>query len=133
MSVAVVLLIGTFFFFILIKMPIVYAIGVSSIITTVYLGLPLQTVAQNMVKGINVFALLAVPFFILSGEIMGAGGIALRLIKLSNALIGWMRGGLAMVNILASMFFGGISGSSTADTSALGSIIIPLMKKEGYD
>jgi len=133
MSVAAVLLIGTFFFFILIKMPVVYAIGASSIITTIYLSLPLETVAQNMVKGINVFALLAVPFFILSGEIMGAGGIAIRLIKLSNALIGWMRGGLAMVNILASMFFGGISGSSTADTSALGSILIPIMKKEGYD
>ncbi len=133
MSVAVVLLIGTFFFFILIRMPVVYAIGASSIITTIYLGLPLETVAQNMVKGINVFALLAVPFFILSGEIMRAGGIATRLIKLSNALIGWIRGGLAMVNILASMFFGGISGSSTADTSALGSILIPIMKKEGYD
>jgi len=133
MTIAAIILIGTFFFSILIKMPIVYALGISSIITTIYLGLPLETIVQNMVKGINVFALLAVPFFILAGQIMGAGGIATKLINLARALVGWMRGGLAMVNILASTFFGGISGSSTADTSALGSILIPSMKKEGYD
>jgi tripartite ATP-independent transporter DctM subunit len=90
-------------------------------------------VAQKIVEGLNVFTFLSVPFFILAGDIMGEGGISERLIRLSNALVGWLRGGLAMVNIMASMFFGGISGSATADTASLGSILIPIMKKNGYD
>ena len=130
---ATLLLIGSFLVLIALRMPIVFAIGISSIATTFYLGLPLQMVAQNMVKGLNVFVLLAVPFFILAGDIMASGGIADKLIAFANALVGWMRGGLAMVNILASMFFGGISGSSAADTTAIGSILIPMMKKKGYD
>lgn len=130
---ATILLIGSFLVLIALRMPIVFAIGISSIATTFYLGLPLQMVAQNMVKGLNVFVLLAVPFFILAGDIMASGGIADKLIAFANALVGWMRGGLAMVNILASMFFGGISGSSAADTTAIGSILIPMMKKKGYD
>ena len=130
---ALYLLLGTFLGLMTLRTPIVFAIGIASVVTTLYLDLPLMLVAQNMVKGINVFALLAVPFFILAGEIMGQGGISNRLIDLSNVLIGWVRGGLAMVNILASMFFGGISGSSAADTSSIGSILIPLMKKKGYD
>lgn len=130
---AIVILLGTFGTLILIGTPIAFAIGASSVITTAYMGLPLEMVAQNMVKGVNVFAFLAVPFFIIAGEIMGSGGISTRLIKLSNALVGWIRGGLAMVNIMASMFFGGISGSSSADTSSIGSILIPMMKKDGYD
>lgn len=130
---AVILLVGTFLGLMVLRTPIVFAIGIASVVTTIYLDLPLMLVAQNMVKGINVFALLAVPFFILAGEIMGQGGISNRLIDLSNVLIGWVRGGLAMVNILASMFFGGISGSSAADTSSIGSILIPLMRKKGYD
>lgn len=130
---AVVLLIGSFLVMIALRMPIVFAIGLSSIATTFYLGLPLQMVAQNMVKGLNVFVLLAVPFFILAGDIMASGGIADKLVAFANSLVGWMRGGLAMVNILASMFFGGISGSSAADTTAIGSLLIPMMKKKGYD
>jgi len=130
---AVWLLLGVFFLLILFRTPIAFAIGFSSLMTTLYLGLPVGMVVQNMVKGINVFALMAVPFFILAGEIMGSGGISDRLIKLSNACVGWMRGGLAMVNIMASMFFGGISGSSAADTSSIGAIMIPMMKKQGYD
>ncbi|WP_319559199.1 TRAP transporter large permease [Marispirochaeta sp.] len=130
---AILLLLGTFGTLILIGTPIAFAIGASSVITTAYMGLPLEMVAQNMVKGVNVFAFLAVPFFIIAGEIMGSGGISTRLIKLSNALVGWIRGGLAMVNIMASMFFGGISGSSSADTSSIGSILIPMMKEDGYD
>ncbi len=130
---AVVLLIGSFLVMIALRMPIVFAIGLSSIATTFYLGLPLQMVAQNMVKGLNVFVLLAVPFFILAGDIMASGGIADKLVAFANPLVGWMRGGLAMVNILASMFFGGISGSSAADTTAIGSLLIPMMKKKGYD
>ncbi len=130
---AIMILLGSFGILIVIGTPIAFAIGASSVITTMYLGLPLEMVAQNMVKGVNVFAFLAVPFFVIAGEIMGSGGISNRLIKLSNALVGWIRGGLAMVNIMASMFFGGISGSSAADTSSIGSILIPLMKKDGYD
>jgi len=130
---AVWLLLGSFFVLILLRTPIAFSIGFSSLITTIYLGLPVGMVVQNMVKGINVFALMAVPFFILAGEIMGSGGISDRLISLSNACVGWMRGGLAMVNIVASMFFGGISGSSAADTSSIGAIMIPMMRKQGYD
>lgn len=130
---AVVLLIGSFLVMIALRMPIVFAIGLSSIATTFYLDLPLQMVAQNMVKGLNVFVLLAVPFFILAGDIMASGGIADKLVAFANSLVGWMRGGLANVNNLASMFFGGISGSSAADTTAIGSLLIPMMKKKGYD
>ncbi len=130
---AVLILVVSFFAMIILRFPIAFAIGLSSILTTLYLGLPLQQIAQLMVKGVNVFTLMAVPFFILAGEIMGAGGISDKLIELSNALIGWVRGGLAMVNVIASMFFGGISGSSTADTASLGTILIPMMKDEGYD
>lgn len=130
---AVLILVISFFVMIILRFPIAFAIGLSSVLTTLYLGLPLQQIAQLMVKGVNVFTLMAVPFFILAGEVMGAGGISDKLIELSNALIGWVRGGLAMVNVIASMFFGGISGSSTADTASLGTILIPMMKDEGYD
>ncbi len=132
-GIATLILVGLFLLMILFRFPIAYAIGISTIVTILYLGLPLQQVVQNMVGGVNKFTLMAVPFFILAGEIMGAGGISNRLIKFSNALVGWLRGGLAMVNILASMFFGGISGSSAADTASIGSILIPMMKKQGYD
>jgi len=131
--IAVVLLIGTFFGLIILGFQIAFAIGISAIVTTLYLGIPLQNVFQMIIKGINIFPLMAVPFFILAGGIMGAGGISKRLIELSRALVGWLRGGLAMVNIVASMFFGGISGSAAADTSSLGIILIPMMKDEGYD
>lgn len=131
--VAIWLLLGSFFFLILIGIDIAFAIGFSTIATTLYLGLPLQSVAMNMVRGINVFSLMAVPFFIVAGEIMGSGGISKRLVYTSKTLVGWLRGSLAMVNVLASMFFGGISGSAAADTSALGSMLIPMMKKDGYD
>ena len=132
-STAVLILVVSFFVMLIGRVPIAFAIGISSILTTAYLGLPLMQIAQLMVKGVNVFTLMAVPFFIVAGEIMGAGGISNRLIKLADALGGWLRGGLAMVNCVDSMFFGGISGSSTADTAALGSIIIPMMKEQGYD
>ena len=128
----VVLLVGSFLFLIVVRAPIAFAIGFSSIITTLYLGLPLEMVAQNMVKGINTFVLLTVPFFILMGEIMNCGGIANRLVALSNALVGWIRGGMAMVNVVASMFFGGITGSSAADASSIGAMLIPMMRKQGY-
>ncbi|MTI58670.1 MAG: TRAP transporter large permease [Firmicutes bacterium] len=132
-TTAIIILIGSFFIMLICRFPIAFAIGISSLLTTIYLGLPLMQIAQLMVKGVNVFTLMAVPFFIIAGELMGAGGISKRLIKLANALVGWLRGGLAMVNIVASMFFGGISGSSTADTASLGTILIPMMRGQGYD
>lgn len=132
-SIAVLILVGSFAVMLVCRFPIAFAIGISSVLTTMFLGLPLMQIAQLMVKGVNVFTLMAVPFFIIAGEIMGAGGISKRLIALSDALVGWIRGGLAMVNIVASLFFGGISGSSTADTASLGTILIPMMREQGYD
>jgi tripartite ATP-independent transporter DctM subunit len=131
--IAVAMLLGSFFFLIFIGVHISFAMIVASLITTVYLHLPILTIIQNLVDGIDGYAFLAIPFFILAGELMASGGISDRLIRLSKALVGWLRGGLAMVNVMASMFFGGISGSATADTSSLGSIMIPMMKKDGYD
>ena len=131
--IAATLLLGSFLAFVLLGAPVAIGMALSAVITTVYVGVPLIVAAQNMVSAVDSFTFLAVPFFIVAGQIMSSGGIANRLIKLSNAIIGWMRGGLAMVNILASMFFGGISGSALADTSSIGSILIPMMKKDGYD
>ncbi len=133
LTIATVILIGSFILFIALRFPIAYSLGISSVITVLYLGMPVEMVAQNTVKGINKFSLMAVPFFIISGDLMSQGGIANRLVNLANALVGWMRGGLAVVNIVASMFFGGISGSSAADTASLGPILIPMMNKQGYD
>ncbi len=126
------ILIGGFFFLILVRMPVAFALAISSVATAYYLNLRLTVVFQQIVGGVNVFALLAVPFFILAGEIMSQGGIAKRLVAFADVLIGRVRGGLAMVNILASMFFGGISGSSVADTSSIGAVLIPMMKQKGY-
>lgn len=133
LTIATVILIGSFILFIALRFPIAYSLGISSVFTVMYLGMPVEMVAQNTVKGINAFSLMAVPFFIISGDLMSQGGIATRLVGLANALVGWMRGGLAVVNIVASMFFGGISGSSAADTASLGPILIPMMNKQGYD
>lgn len=133
MDPAVLLLLGSFLLMLFIRIPIAFGLGLSTMLTAFYVGLPPMVVMQQMVKGINSFSLMAIPFFIIAGEIMGQGGISDRLIKFSNVIIGWMRGGLAMVNILASMFFGGISGSSVADVSSIGSIMIPMMEQKGYD
>ncbi|RQD72857.1 MAG: TRAP transporter large permease, partial [Halanaerobium sp. MSAO_Bac5] len=133
MDPAIIVLLGSFLLMLFIRIPIAFALGLSSMFTAFYVGLSPMVVVQQMVSGINSFSLMAIPFFIIAGEIMGKGGISDRLIKFSNVMIGWMRGGLAMVNILASMFFGGISGSSVADVSSIGSIMIPMMEKAGYD
>jgi tripartite ATP-independent transporter DctM subunit len=132
-TTAIIILIGSLFILLATRVPIAFSLGISSFLTVLYLKIPAMVVAQQMVKGINSFSLMAIPFFILAGEIMGSGGISKRLIDFSNVIVGRMRGGLAMVNVLASMFFGGISGSSVADTSSIGSIMIPMMEKEGYD
>ena len=133
LTIAAIILIGTFLLLIAIGGNIAYALGMAAIACALYLHFPLMTVVNLILVKFGNFSLLAVPFFILAGELMGSGGISDRLIKLSKALIGWMRGGLSMVNILASTFFGGISGSAAADTASLGAILIPMMEKEGYD
>ena len=132
-TTAIILLLVLFFLFIALSFPIAYAIGIAAVIGMMYMKLNLQQVVQLMVKGVFSFSLMAVPFFILAGELMGEGGISDKLIGLSDAIVGWMRGGLAMVNIVASMFFGGISGSSAADCASLGTILIPMMVDQGYD
>ena len=132
-GMAILILLGSFFIMIFLRFPIAYAVAISSIICLLSQGLPLTTICQQMVKGINSFSLMAVPFFITMGCLMGSGGISEKLIALANACVGWMRGGMAMVNIVASYFFGGISGSAAADTASLGSLLIPMMEDQGYD
>lgn len=132
-SLAVLVLLGSFLIMILLRFPIAYAVGLSSILCLLSQGMELKIVCQQMVKGISSFSLMAVPFFITMGCLMGSGGISEKLIALANACVGWMTGGMAMVNIVASYFFGGISGSASADTASLGSILIPMMVDQGYD
>lgn len=132
-TMAIAVLLISFFVMILLRFPIAYAVALSSIFCLMYQGIPLNTVAQQMVKGISSFSLMAVPFFITMGVLMGTGGISEKLLDLADACVGWMRGGLAMVNIVASYFFGGISGSASADTASLGSLEIPMMVDRGYD
>ncbi len=132
-SGAVAVLLISFFVMILLRFPIAYSVALASILCLVKMGNPLAGVSQLMVKGISSFSLMAVPFFITMGVLMGSGGISQKLIALANALVGWMTGGMAMVNIVASYFFGGISGSAAADTASLGSILIPMMVDQGYD
>ena len=132
-SIAIAILIGAFLLMIILRIHIAFAVGIASTLCLLYLGLPLNNVCQQMVKGLNSFSLMAVPFFITMGSLMGSGGISDKLIALANSLVGWMHGGLAMVNIVASYFFGGISGSATADTASIGKLMIPMMVDAGYD
>ena len=130
---AALILIGGFFLLIILGVPISFALGLTSLATGIYLDVPLMVVLQKIADGMDSFSLIAIPFFILAGSIMAHGGIAQKIVEFSSILVGWMRGGLASVNIIASMFFGGISGSSVADTSSIGAIMIPVMEKKGYD
>lgn len=132
-TLAITVLLGSFALMILLRFPIAYAVGLSSVFCLLVMGNSLSDVCRLMVKGISSYSLMAVPFFITMGVLMGSGGISDKLIALANACVGWMRGGLAMVNIVASYFFGGISGSAAADTASIGSIMIPMMVDEGYD
>ncbi|WP_281859410.1 TRAP transporter large permease [Litoreibacter halocynthiae] len=112
--------------------PVAFAMGIAAAAAFWYEGFPLLITFQRATAGVSVFSLLAIPFFVFAGEIMLHGGIATRLVKLASALVGHLKGGLAMVNIFSSMLFGGISGSAVADISALGSLLIPVMKERGY-
>ena len=127
-------LIISFVFFLLIGVPIAFVLGLTPLMAMMTQGeTPLILAAQRIFTGIDSPILMAVPFFILAGNIMSASGMTGRLVAFCNILVGWLRGGLAYVNVVISMIFAGITGAAVADTSAVGSILIPAMKKEGYD
>ena len=152
-TLASIVLLGGFIVLMLLKVPVSFSLLISTICSALIFKsqmiaalvasgnmsfvsavvIQLQDVVTNMVKGVDSFSLLSIPFFILAGEIMGTGGISERLIAFANLLVGWLPGGLAIVNCVASMLFGGISGSAVADVSSLGTMLIPMMKEQGYD
>ncbi|MGY4827662.1 TRAP transporter large permease [Sphaerotilaceae bacterium SBD11-9] len=125
-------LLGSFFLLMVLGMPIAYSLGLSALIGALWIDIPLDAVMIQLAAGVNKFSLLAIPFFVLAGAIMAEGGMARRLVAFAGVLIGFIRGGLSLVNILASTFFGAISGSSVADTASIGSVLIPEMEKKGY-
>lgn len=131
-SIAVTILLGLFLLLLLLKVPVSFALAISTFATAAYLNIPAMVVTQQMVKSANSFSLVAIPFFIVMGEIMGAGGISDKIVDFADVLVGRFRGGLAKVNVLDSMFFGGISGSAVADVSSLGAVVIPMMERQGY-
>ncbi len=126
-------LLGLFALCVVIGVPVAFALGIAALAAFWWEGLPLMIGFQRIISGINVFSLMAIPFFIFAGELMFHGGIAMRLVKFASAAVGAVRGGLGIVNVFSSMLFGGISGSAVADISALGSILVPVMKEKGYD
>jgi len=127
------ILLAIFALCVVIGMPVAFALGIAAVSTFFYEGLPLMIAFQRIISGISIYSLMAIPFFIFAGELMFHGGIAMRLVRFASSAVGFMRGGLGIVNVFSSMLFGGISGSAIADISALGSILIPVMKEKGYD
>src|SRR5665647_3217910 len=128
-----IVLFASFVLLLIFAFPVAYALGLSSVAAMVYQGgIPLTILAQRMFTGLDSFPLLAVPFFILAGGLMETGGMSIRLIQLASVIVGHFRGGLGQVVILATMMFSGLSGSSAADTAAIGSIMIPSMVRKQY-
>jgi tripartite ATP-independent transporter DctM subunit len=125
-------LLGAFGVLCAIGMPVAYALGLAALVAALWVDIPLEAVMLKMSDGTDDFSLLAIPFFVLAGAIMGEGGMAVRLIDLAKVFVGFIRGGLALVNVLAMTLLGAISGSSVADTSAVGSVMIPQMVRQGY-
>ena len=126
------ILFGSFTLLMLIGTPIAFCLGISSLATVAYMGLPPLVVFQRMNSGMSVFSMLAIPFFIYSGDLMVRGGIAGRIVAFAASLVGHLRGGLGQVNIVTSTLFGGISGSAVAEAAAVGGLMIPQMKARGY-
>lgn len=126
------ILFGTFCTLLIIGTPVAFCLGAASFATVLYLGLPPVVVFQRLNSGVSVFALMAIPFFIYAGDLMVRGDIARRLVALAGAMVGHIRGGLGQVNILASVMFGGVSGSAAADASAVGGLMVPQMRERGY-
>lgn len=125
-------LLGSFVALMALGMPIAYALGLSALVGALYIDLPLDAVMIQLAAGVNKFSLLAIPFFVLAGAIMAEGGMARRLVAFAGVVVGFVRGGLSLVNIMASTFFGAISGSSVADTASIGTVLIPEMERKGY-
>lgn len=132
-AIATIVLLVSFVIMMLVRIPVAFSLLLASVFSAIACGQGLSTLVQQMVKGIDNFTLLAIPFFIAMGEIMSVGGISTKIVDFANLLVGRFRGGLAYINCLDSMFFGGISGSAVADVSSLGSVVIPMMKEQGYD
>jgi tripartite ATP-independent transporter DctM subunit len=130
--VALTILCVSFAVLLLLGVPVAFAIGLSAVCTILWEGLPLAVVFQRMTSGMNIFSFLAIPFFIFAGELMLHGGIADRIVAFAKNLVGHIRGGLGMSNVVACTLFGGVSGSAVADVSAMGAVMIPMMKREGY-
>src|SRR5476651_1910834 len=123
------ILLGSFIALILIGMPVAYALGLSALIGAWWIDIPFQALMIQVAGGVNKFSLMAIPFFVLAGAIMAEGGMSRRLVAFAGVLVGFVRGGLSLVNIMASTFFGAISGSSVADTASVGSVLIPEMER----
>ena len=133
-TIAIIVLIGGFFLLMAFKVPVTFSMFIAAIASTLFVpGTNPTTMVRMMLDGVNNFTMLAIPFFIVMGEIMAAGQISDKIVDLANLVVGRFRGGLAYVNCIDSMFFGGISGSAVADVSSLGSVVIPMMVKQGYD
>src|SRR6266545_471918 len=128
----ILVLLGSFTLLCALAVPVAYALGLAALIAALYVDIPLEAVMLKISDGVDDFALLAIPFFVLAGAIMAEGGMAARLVNLAKVFVGFIRGGMAIVNILASTLFGCISGSSVADTASIGSVMIPQMIKQGY-
>lgn len=131
--VAAIILFVSLLILMFLKVPIAFALGISSLFTALIFDIPLLLLFQSMISGINTFTFLAVPFFILAAQIMTDGEISDKIMDFAKVIVGKIRGGTALVNVLSSMFFGGVSGSSVADVSSIGSMLIPAMKRQGYD
>ena len=125
-------LLGSFFLLMIVGVPVAYSLGLAALAGALWMELPLDAVMIQIASGVNKFSLLASPFFVLAGAIMAEGGMSRRLVAFAGVLVGFIRGGLSLVNILASTFFGAISGSSVADTASIGSVLIPEMERKGY-
>ena len=132
LSMDAFVLLGSFALLMIIGMPVAYSLGLAALVGALWIDLPLDAVMIQIASGVNKFSLLAIPFFVLAGAIMAEGGMSRRLVAFAGVLVGFVRGGLSLVNILASTFFGAISGSSVADTASIGSVMIPEMVKKGY-
>ncbi len=133
MALGAWVLLGSFIALMIIRVPIAFSLGIASLVTCVYSGIPLFPLGQRMVASLYSFPLMTIPFFVLAGHIMSEGGIAKRIVDFADILVGRMRGGLAMVNIVGSMFFGGTTGSSVADVASIGPVLIPMMESKGYE
>lgn len=125
-------LLGSFALLMIIGVPIAFSLGLAALAGALWADIPLDAVMIQIASGVNKFSLLAIPFFVLAGAIMAEGGMARRLVAFAGVLVGFIRGGLSLVNIMASTFFGAISGSSVADTASIGSVLIPEMERKGY-